>query len=151
TLHASRPGPRRRRQRPRARHRPGDRRSPRRVSGGVEQRDPRGRLGLRAARPLVRSSSDLCRHPLPMTTLEHVRVRRSGRQMLNKVPEVPLYFWIIKVLCTTVGETASDFLSDNVGLGLTKTTFITGALLLVALAFQFRATRYIAEIYWLAV
>ena len=31
--------------------------------------------------------------------------------MLNKVPEVTLYFWIIKVLCTTVGETASDYLS----------------------------------------
>ncbi len=44
------------------------------------------------------------------------------RQMLNKVPEVTLYFWVIKVLCTTVGETASDYLSDNVGLGLTKTT-----------------------------
>ena len=37
--------------------------------------------------------------------------------MLNKVPEVTLYFWVIKVLCTTVGETASDYLSDNVGLG----------------------------------
>src|SRR5436305_1572553 len=47
--------------------------------------------------------------------------------MLNKVPEITLYFWVIKVLCTTVGETASDYLSENVGLGLTKTTFITGA------------------------
>ena len=46
--------------------------------------------------------------------------------MLNKVPEVTLYFWIIKILCTTVGETASDYLSENVGLGLTKTTFLTG-------------------------
>src|SRR5437868_2885864 len=44
-----------------------------------------------------------------------------GRRMLNKVPEVTLYFWVIKVLCTTVGETASDYLSDNVGLGLTNT------------------------------
>ena len=46
-------------------------------------------------------------------------------------PEVTLYFWVIKVLCTTVGETASDYLTDNVGFGLTKTTFITGALLVV--------------------
>ena len=66
-----------------------------------------------------------------------------ARQMLNKVPEVTLYFWVIKVLCTTVGETASDYLSDNVGLGLTKTTFLTGALLIVALVFQFRVSRYI--------
>ena len=46
--------------------------------------------------------------------------------MLNKVPEVTLYFWIIKVLCTTVGETAADYLNDNLGLGLTKTTLCDG-------------------------
>src|SRR6059058_2705407 len=70
------------------------------------------------------------------------------RRMLNKVPEVTFYFWVIKVLCTTVGETASDYLSDNVGLGLTKTTFITAALLLVTLVFQFRSRRYVAGVYW---
>jgi uncharacterized membrane-anchored protein len=68
--------------------------------------------------------------------------------MLNKVPEITLYFWVIKVLCTTVGETASDYLSDNAGLGLTKTTFITAALLVVVLVFQFRARRYVAGVYW---
>jgi uncharacterized membrane-anchored protein len=73
---------------------------------------------------------------------------RGLRQMLNKVPEVTLYFWVIKVLCTTVGETASDYLSDNVGLGLTRTTFITAGLLLVTLFFQFRLTRYVAGVYW---
>jgi uncharacterized membrane-anchored protein len=70
------------------------------------------------------------------------------RQMLNKVPEVTLYFWVIKVLCTTVGETASDYLSDNVGLGLTKTTSITATLLIATLVFQFRARRYVAGVYW---
>jgi uncharacterized membrane-anchored protein len=77
--------------------------------------------------------------------------RPTTRQLLNKVPEVTLYFWVIKVLCTTVGETASDYLVDNVGLGLTMTTFITGALLIAALAFQFRSSRYVASLYWLAV
>src|SRR4051795_3931234 len=80
-----------------------------------------------------------------MTTLER---RAAVRHMLNKVPEVTVYFWVIKVLCTTVGETGSDYLSDNVGLGLTKTTFITSALLLAVLVFQFRARRYVAGIYW---
>jgi uncharacterized membrane-anchored protein len=75
----------------------------------------------------------------------------SARKMLNKVPEVTLYFWVIKVLCTTVGETASDYLSDNVGLGLTKTTFITGAFLIITLVFQFRARQYIPWIYWLGI
>jgi uncharacterized membrane-anchored protein len=73
------------------------------------------------------------------------------RRMLNKVPEVTLYFWIIKVLCTTVGETASDYLSTNLSLGLTKTTFITAAALLVTLFFQFRARRYVAGVYWLGI
>jgi uncharacterized membrane-anchored protein len=71
--------------------------------------------------------------------------------MLNKVPEVTLYFWIIKVLCTTVGETASDYLNTNLSLGLTNTTFITAALLLAVLVFQFRATKYIAPVYWLGI
>src|SRR6476660_3979456 len=74
-----------------------------------------------------------------------------GRRMLNKVPEITLYFWVIKVLCTTVGETASDYLSENVGLGLTKTTFMTGALLVAALLVQFRARRYIPGVYWLGI
>ena len=52
--------------------------------------------------------------------------------MLNKVPEVTLYFWVIKIMCTTVGETAADYLNDNLGFGLTWTTVVTGALLVVA-------------------
>jgi uncharacterized membrane-anchored protein len=74
-----------------------------------------------------------------------------SREMLNKVPEVTLYFWIIKVLCTTVGETASDYLDGTLNLGLTNTTYITGTVLIVTLFFQFRARKYVPWIYWLAV
>jgi uncharacterized membrane-anchored protein len=73
------------------------------------------------------------------------------RLMLNKVPEVTLYFWIIKIMATTVGETAADFLNVNLKLGLTYTTYVMGALLLVALVAQFRSRRYIPSVYWLAV
>jgi len=73
------------------------------------------------------------------------------RQMLNKVPEITLYFWVIKVLCTTVGETAADFLNVSLNLGLTGVSVITGVLLAVALLFQFRTNRYVPGIYWLAV
>jgi uncharacterized membrane-anchored protein len=93
-----------------------------------------------------------------MATDTIITTRASGaaapfqlRQMLNKVPEVTLYFWIIKVLCTTVGETASDYLATNLNLGLTNTTFITGSLLVATLVFQFRARRYVPGIYWFAV
>jgi uncharacterized membrane-anchored protein len=74
-----------------------------------------------------------------------------SRTMLNKVPEVTLYFWIIKVLCTTVGETAADYLNETLGLGLTRTTWITAAVLVVALIFQFRLRLYVPGIYWFAV
>ena len=72
-------------------------------------------------------------------------------QMLNKVPEVTLYFWIIKVLCTTVGETAADYLNETLNFGLTNTSYVMGALLIVILVFQFRAKRYVPWIYWLTV
>lgn len=73
------------------------------------------------------------------------------RVMLNKVPEVTLYFWIIKILCTTVGETAADFLNVNLNLGLTGTSVVTGVLLVIALVFQFRSKKYIPSIYWFTV
>src|SRR3954471_18888414 len=75
----------------------------------------------------------------------------SARRMLNKVPEVTLYFWVIKIMCTTVGETAADYLNDNLGFGLTWTTLVTGVLLIVLLAVQFKLERYVPPVYWLAV
>jgi uncharacterized membrane-anchored protein len=71
--------------------------------------------------------------------------------MLNKVPEVTLYFWVIKIMCTTVGETAADYLNDNLGFGLTWTTVVTGVLLALILVVQFRSDRYVPPVYWLAV
>ena len=77
--------------------------------------------------------------------------RHTSRALLNKVPEVTAYFWIIKVLCTTVGETAADYLNDTLGFGLNNTAILATALLAVTLVFQFRARRYVPGIYWLAV
>ena len=74
-----------------------------------------------------------------------------GRKMLNKVPEITIFFWIIKILATTVGETAADLLNSSLNLGLTITTFIMSGLLLITLFFQFRAGKYVPRIYWLAV
>lgn len=73
------------------------------------------------------------------------------RQMLNKVPEITIFFWIIKVLCTTVGETFSDFLNITIGLGLTFTTILMGFTFIIIMFFQLRATKYVPGIYWLAV
>ena len=45
----------------------------------------------------------------------------SGAILSTKVPLVTLYFWIIKIMATTVGETAADFLNFDMKLGLVKT------------------------------
>lgn len=74
-----------------------------------------------------------------------------GRQMLNKVPEVTIFFWLIKVLSTTVGETAADFLNVELNFGLTGTTYVMGSVLVITLFFQFRSRKYVPGIYWLAV
>ena len=71
--------------------------------------------------------------------------------MLNKVPEVTLVFWVIKILATTVGETAADYLNIDLNLGLTITSGIMAALLAIALVIQFRLRRYTPAVYWLAV
>ena len=84
-----------------------------------------------------------------MTSTEAVKTRR--RQMLNKVPEVTVYFWVIKILCTTVGESFADYINETLGFGLTNTTVVFSAALIVALIVQFRADRYVPGIYWLAV
>jgi uncharacterized membrane-anchored protein len=82
------------------------------------------------------------------------------RQLLNKVPEVTIYFWIIKCLCTTIGETMSDNLTGRFAVGganatpeqlqiaLYKVAAITVIVLIVLLAIQFRLKRYVPLAYW---
>jgi len=83
------------------------------------------------------------------TTASTARPSHDG--LKSKVPEVTVFFWIIKVLCTTVGETASDFLNVNLGLGLKWTSVAAGIVLFLALVFQFRAKKYVPPLYWLTV
>ena len=85
------------------------------------------------------------------TNTQQADAFKTGRQILNKVPEITLYFWVIKILCTTVGETAADFLNTNLNLGLNGTSIAMGILLIITLFFQFRLRKYIPGIYWLAV
>lgn len=71
--------------------------------------------------------------------------------VFNKVPEITLVFWIIKMMSTTVGETAADYLIFKLHFGLTFTSLLMGLLLLLALSLQIRWGRYEPWRYWLAV
>ena len=77
--------------------------------------------------------------------------KKSMNKMLNKIPEITLIFWIIKILATTVGETAADYLSETLKLGLTGTSYVMSGILLIVLIIQFKCKRYIPAIFWLAV
>lgn len=72
-------------------------------------------------------------------------------KLWNKVPEITAFFWIIKILATTVGETAGDLLATRLGLGLTITSWVMSAVCIVALIWQIRTTRYAPTPYWLSV
>ncbi|MEU6089057.1 hypothetical protein ABZ865_19995 [Streptomyces sp. NPDC047085] len=85
-----------------------------------------------------------------MTTTTEARTR-SGRLMLNKVPEVTIWFWVIKILCTTVGESFADWINMKLGVGLVNTAWIFTAVFVVVLAVQLRLKRYVPFPYWLTV
>src|SRR3954451_11080973 len=68
--------------------------------------------------------------------------------MLNKVPLVTLFFWVIKIMATTVGETAADWLMEHTSLTLVSTLWLAVAVLAVLLVFQMRARRYVPGWYW---
>lgn len=68
-----------------------------------------------------------------------------------KVPAITLSFWVIKILCTTVGETGADYLAFDAGLGQSLTRAVMAALLAAAVATQLLTRRYTPWIYWLTV
>jgi uncharacterized membrane-anchored protein len=72
-------------------------------------------------------------------------------KLVNRVPEVTLVFWILKILATTVGETAADVLSTTFKLGTVGTSYVMAVFLLISLVFQLRARRYVPPIYWIVV
>jgi uncharacterized membrane-anchored protein len=71
--------------------------------------------------------------------------------MRSKVPEITLWFWVIKVLCTTVGESFADWIDMTLGVGLVATAVIFTVVLGVVLAWQLYLDRYLPFVYWLAV
>lgn len=75
----------------------------------------------------------------------------TAAQLLAKVPAITAFFWIIKILATTVGETFADYLNETLGFGLTGTSIVMGGALVAALAWQFAVKRYIPGVYWTSI
>ncbi len=81
--------------------------------------------------------------------MDRVLIGRLTVRGALRVPEITAYFWAIKALSTAMGESTSDYLvhamNPELAVGLGFLGFVA------ALALQFRARRYIAWTYWLAV
>ncbi|TKB24278.1 hypothetical protein FCL47_19020 [Desulfopila sp. IMCC35006] len=77
--------------------------------------------------------------------------REDALAVLNKVPEVTIWFWIIKIMATTVGETAADFLNVRLHFGLSGTSLVMGVLLAFFLVMQVREQKYVPWLYWATV
>lgn len=80
-----------------------------------------------------------------------VKIVKAERVLLSKVPEVTVWFWIIKILCTTVGESFADWINTTLGVGLSMTALIFTVILAAVLGWQLRLDRYVPLVYWLAV
>lgn len=76
---------------------------------------------------------------------------KNDKELINRVASLGVLFWIIKILSTTVGETAADYVSDNLGLGLILTTVLMGVLTIVAVFWNFRQKKYCPPSYWLLI
>jgi uncharacterized membrane-anchored protein len=66
----------------------------------------------------------------------------------NKIPEVALLFWIMKICATTLGETGGDLLSMTLDVGYLTSTLIFFGFFLVTLFGQLSVKRYIPALYW---
>ncbi|HZX09111.1 hypothetical protein [Kribbella sp.] len=82
-----------------------------------------------------------------MTTNTATRTA-APRVLLNKVPEVTIWFWLIKILCTTVGESFADWINMQLGVGLMATAVIFTVVFAAVLIWQFRTSQYRPAAYW---
>jgi len=75
----------------------------------------------------------------------------SETDILGKVPEITLAFWIIKILATTFGETGGDAVSMSMNLGYLIGTAIFGTIFVAAVVVQIRASKFHPVIYWFTI
>ena len=73
------------------------------------------------------------------------------KELINRVARLGIFFWIIKILSTTVGETAADYFSDNLSLGLTLTAIIMGVITIGVTFWNFKQKKYYPPSYWLLI
>jgi len=90
-----------------------------------------------------------------MSTTQSIGPVRTGSkscaEAVNKIAEVTMTFWIMKIIATTLGETTGDFFAQTLNLGYVSGLGITGAMLIVLIFFQVRASFFHPALFWAAI
>lgn len=73
------------------------------------------------------------------------------QKLINRVAGLTVFFWIVKILSTTVGETAADYINVDLGIGLANTTILMGVITICSVIWQFKMKKYFAPAYWFLV
>jgi uncharacterized membrane-anchored protein len=73
---------------------------------------------------------------------------RRVEQAVGKVPEVTLWFWIVKIAATTLGETGGDAVTLSMGFGYAVGTAIFASLFVIGVAAQVAARRFHPFLFW---
>jgi uncharacterized membrane-anchored protein len=75
----------------------------------------------------------------------------SGPSEFSKVAAVTISFWIIKILCTTLGETGGDAVTMSMNLGYAVGTSIFAVIFLIAVIAQVYAKKFLPFLYWFTI
>lgn len=79
------------------------------------------------------------------------KIKPFSSEILNKVAEINLVFWLTKVVATTLGETFGDFLSMTLNFGYLHTLLLTIVFLIFAILIQLSSKKYVPLYFWLAI
>lgn len=73
------------------------------------------------------------------------------KESINRVANLGVLFWVIKIVSTTVGETAADYVSVNLKFGLIKTAILMGVFTIGAIFWNFKQKKHFPPAYWLLI
>ena len=74
-----------------------------------------------------------------------------NKELLNRVAGLGVFFWVVKIFSTTVGETAADYVSVNLKFGLTTTAIMMGIITIGVIYWNFKQKKYFPPSYWLLI
>lgn len=80
-----------------------------------------------------------------------MKLKIHAHQLITKVPEVTLGFWVLKIIATTLGETGGDAVSMSLGTGYLVGTLIFAGIFLIAVSVQIVSRTFHPLIYWVTI